>query len=885
MASRQDAIPRFLPYEFGADGCGRLRGAAFRAEARAGTRVSRRASGSREVSDAGDGTMVLVGMTVRSGPPMRVPLRSLVCEARLLAAVAGLLPLIARAGDGFDCADVRPSMAAVLREMVHPCETADIAARIERCVEAGLAVQEADALARLRLGYAKRRQGLEKICSELVSRLRWDGAERGGLLLPLFLDALERSLASCSVRAMSRAVCEMAALFSAETDGPGSVPLPSGDGPAAVPLPLLDVRLRAALRTLAAQVRVLRTPRESIAQFIAHAVHGLPDRSLGTLAVAAAQADGTMRIAFSAETFPRAAPDDDGLARYLPKLLFLVAADTIRDRLRNHVMTVAGAMRAEIEAGGDADAALRLAWGRCRHAMEQMQTRVIVAAGVSLPDTLAAMSNHELGCFRALTASLDLPDGKTRNSAWREAYACRIADSDEAMQAGAQRLLQLLRLRGVGVDALLRALRDLVDIVHARNMRSESMGLLDVDIWSDEATRAQADAILARATARTAWDHAITVLTGPAAPLVMRALRAAHGGMARGQRRETAFEWPSTGRAHGWRLRIAIVWLEAVHAALWRRWMLLADVSPWTALQPTQPQLTPSQLIISQSSAPPAWQGCPPDRWSPMLRMALAGEFGVLLPARPALSPVVLGMNVEYAFLHACAVLSARLFETGKRAPRFVRHAIHAGGGPGGAGRTLLVCRDFLADALERVCLSFGIGGVNAQGLAVRAGLSPWAGVEGGRDIAVRQVLRALLLLAGPRDARRLTALLNRVLVQPVRCVLAMMGRDAPICVGDERAYLPRDSGSQIHVDVTRLPDGAYRFDVAVCFEQLRCVEVDEPRGGRRRIPLDPRVSRVCASYAVQAAPGFSRFSYLIGSAGFRYRLIAREPASAVAPR
>ncbi|OZI37815.1 hypothetical protein CAL29_05410 [Bordetella genomosp. 10] len=666
-------------------------------------------------------------------------MRSYVCEARLLAAIAGLLPSIARAADGFDCADVRPSMAAVLREMLHPCETADIAARIERCVEAGLAVQEVDALARLRLGYAKRRQGLERICSDLVSRLCWDGAERGGLLLPLFLDALARSLESCSVRAISRAACEMAALFSAETDGPESVPLPSRDGSASVPL--------------------------------------------------------------------------------------------------------------------------------------------------SLPDTLAAMSDHELSCFRAVTASLELPDWKTRNSAWREAYACRIADSDEAMQAGAQRLLQLLRLRGVGVDALLRALRDLVDIVHARNTRSESMGLLDVDIWSDEAIRARADAILARATAQTAWDHAITVLTGPAAPLVMRALRAAHGGMARGQGQETAFEWPSAGRAHGWRLRIAIVWLEAVHAALWRRWMLLADVSPWTVLQPTQPQPAQSQLTIPQSSAPPAWQGCPPDRWPPMLRMALAGEFGVLLPARPALPPVVLGMNVEQAFLHACSVLSARLFETGKRAPRFVRHAIDAGGGPGGAGRTLLVCRDFLADALERVCLSFGIGGVNAQGLAVRAGLSPWAGVEGGRDIAVRQALRALLLLAGPRDARRLTALLNRVLAQPVRCVLAMMGRDAPICVGDERAYLPRDSGSQIHVDVTRLPDGAYRFDVAVCFEQLRCVEVDEPCGGRRRIPLDPRVSRVCASYAVQAAPGFSRFSYLLGSAGFRYRLIAREPSIAVAPR
>jgi len=957
--SGQDTIPRSLPYEFGAGGFGVLGGAAFRAGTRGGTRLQRRAFGARTTVGQDEETIESIGMVAHTGPPTRVPLRSYVYEARLLEAVANLLPMIAQ-GDGvFGSADVRPLMATLLRVMLNPREAGTIAARIQRCVQACLAAQEVDALARLRQGYAKSRKRLEDAGRQLVQRWRWEGGERSQRLLPLFLSALDASLEHCAARAMSRALCEVAELFAVEASAPGVEPLPTS-----------RARLHAALRIQAEHVQVLKASRESIAQFIGRAVQCLPDMALGTLAGAAAQACD-MREIVSVQPFLHAPADDGGLARHLPKLLFLAAADAVRDRLKARVITVAGAMRAEIDAGGDAAAALRLAWGRCRHAMELMQTHAICAAGVSLPDigmlmadllrlggnslepgllyriyeglpqALAArddavprrllslalqraqdvarkaplpnpdngnraqgwaqlrelsflrdmsndavagsapprmraalrrarsvvphdslddvmtMSDHEFGCFYAAAMGLELFGWRTRARAWREGYARRIAVADEAVRAGAQRLLQLLRLPRVGVDAVLRALRDLAEIVHARNTRSEALGLLATDLWRDEATRAHADALLAQATVQTGWDHAVAALTGPAASLAMRALLAAHGGVARG--RETGFEWPSAGRGRVWRLRTAIVWLEAVHAALWHRWMRLAGVSEWAA-----PQL----------GAPPGWSGGTPDRWPAILRTALAGEFGILLAEQPAVSPAVLGLGVERAFLHACSVLPARLFETGKRASRCVRHAVT---GLDGSETAMQVCRDFLADVLERVCLSFGLSGVSAQGQALRAELSPWAGVEGGREVAVTQALQALLLLAGARDARRLTMLLNRILVQPVWRVLAMVGRDAPLSMGDARAFLPQDSNSQIHVDVVRLPDGAYRLDVAVCFEQLRCVDVEEPLGGRLRVALDPHVSRVCVTYAVQADPGFANFSYLIGSAGFRYRLVAQE--------
>ncbi|OWT72727.1 MULTISPECIES: hypothetical protein [unclassified Achromobacter] len=900
-------------------------------------------------------------MRVRAGPPTRVPLRSYVYEARLLEAVAGLLPMIAQGNGVFSSADVRPLLATLLRVMLNPREAGTIAARVQRCVQACLAAQEVDDLVRLRQGYASSRKRLEDAGRQLVERWRWEGGERGQRLLSLFLGALDAGLEHCAARAMSRSLCEVAELFAAETLCPGVEPLPTS-----------RARLHAALRVQAGHVQVLKASRESITQFIGRAVQCLPDMALGALAGAAAQA-GNIQAMAAVQPSVHAPSDDGGLARHLPKLLFLAAADTVRDRLKARVITVAGAMRAEIDAGGDAAAALRLAWGRCRHALELMQTHAIRAAGVSLPDigmlmadllrlggnslepgllyriyeglpqALAArddavprrllllalqraqevarkaplpdpdngnraqgwsqlrelsflrdmsndtvsgnapprmraalrrarggvsldsldgvmtMSDHEFGCFYAAAMGLELFGWRTRTRAWREGYAQRIAVADEAVRAGAQRLLQLLRLPQVGVDALLRALRDLAEIVHARNTRSEALGLLATDLWRDETTRAHADALLAQATAQTGWDHAVAALAGPAAALAMRGLLAARGGIAQG--RETAFEWPCAGRGRAWRLRTAIVWLEAIHAALWHRWMRLAGVSEWAA-----PQLP----------APPGWSGATPQRWPAMLRAALAGEFGVLLAERPALPPTVLGVGVERAFLHACSVLPARLFATGKRASRCVRYVVT---GRDGNEMVVQVCRDFLADVLDRVCLSFGISGVNAQGLALRTELSPWAGVEGGRDVAVTQAVQALLLLAGPRDARRLTMLLNRILVQPVWRVLAMAGRDAPFSMGDARAWLPQDSSSQIHVDVVRMPDGAYRLDVAVCFEQLRCVDVEDTQGGRRRMELDPHVSRVCVTYAVQAEPGFVNFSYLIGSAGFRYRLIARDPA------
>ncbi|MFC4275313.1 hypothetical protein [Achromobacter aloeverae] len=921
--------------------------------------MSRRASGSRRKSGMGDGAVDALGLVAaQAGPPTRVPLRAYVHEVRLLEVVASLLPSIARAHDAAGVVvDVRPLMTALLRVTLNPREAGDIAARIQRCVTACLAAQEVDGLALLRLGYTRHRKLLEDAGRGLSARWGADGAAHGGMLLSLFLRALDAGLEQCAARAMSRAVCEMAELFAAEAGYPGMDPLP-----------MSHARLQAVLRVQAEHVQVLKAPRESIAQFIGRAVQCLPDTALGALAGAAAQACD-MQAVTTLQPFLYAARDDGGLARHLPKLLFLAAADTVRDRLKARVITVAGAMRAEIDAGGDAAAALRLAWGRCRHALDQMQARVIGAAGVVLPDigmlmadllrlggnslepgllyriyeglpqalaarddvaprrllllalqrarevacgaplpnprngdrarawsqlrelaflrdmsdeadgmhasprmraalrrarsavpldsldAVLAMSDHELGCFHSAAIGLELFGYRTRARAWNEGYARRIAMSDEALRAGARRLLQLLRLPQVGVDALLRALRDLAEIVHARNTRSESLGLLATEVWRDETTRSQADAILAQIAARTTWDHAVAAMTGPAARLALRALAAAHAGLVRG--RETAFEWPSAGRGRVWRLRTAIVWLEAVHAALWQRWMRLAGISEWAA-----PRL----------AAPPGWSGSSPDHWPALARSALAGEFGVLLPVRPALPPVVLGQGVERAFLYACSVLSARLFQTGPRAPRFVRHAVKD---DDGAQTTLRVCRDFMADALERICLSFSISGVNAQGAALRFGLSPWDGVEGGRDSAVTQALQALVLLAGPRDARRLTVLLNRVLAQPVWRVLAMVGRDAPLCLGDDRAYLPQDSSSQIHVDAARLPDGAYRLDVAVCFEQLRGIDVDDPHRGRRRVALDPHVSRVCATYAVQADPGFTNFSYLIGSAGFRYQLIA----------
>ncbi|ALM86435.1 hypothetical protein ASB57_28995 [Bordetella sp. N] len=898
-------------------------------------------------------------MMARTGPPTRLPLRSYVYEARLLEAVAGLLPLIGQADTVFSSADVRPLMATLLRVMLNPRESGDIAARIRRCVAACLAAQDVDTLVRLRQGYVRNHGQLEDAGRQLLARWNWSGAERGELLLPAFLGALDASLEDCAAHAMSRALCELAELFAAEAGGAGTPRLP-----------MSCARVHNALRIHAGHVQVLKGARESIAQFIGRAVRCLPDLALGTLAGAAAQA-GDMRALAPAQPFRQALTDDGGLARHLPKLLFLAAADAVRDRLKACVITVAGAMRAEIDAGGDAAAALRLAWGRCCYVMEQMQTGAIVAAGVCLPDIgtlmadllrlggnslepgllyriyeglphalaarddamprrllllalqraqdvarkaplpnpangdrglawsqlrelaflrdmsceaaggaasprmqavlrrargkvpldslddLMTMSDHEFGCFHDAAMGLELFGWRTRARAWREGYARRIALSDEALRAGARRLLQLLRLPRVGVDVLLGALRDLAEIVHARNTRSEALGLLGIDVWCDEATRAQADAILAQATAHTEWEHAVAALAGPAAPLAMRGLLAAHGGVARG--REPTLEWPSAGRSRAWRLRTAIVWLEAVHAALWQRWLRLAGASEWAA-----PRL----------AAPPGWRGNTPDRWPDLLRTALAGEFGVLLAVRPALPAAVLGLGAERAFLHACAALPARLSAAGARASRCVRHVVT---GPDGGTTVLRVCRDFLTDVLDRVCLSFGISGVNAQGLALRTELSPWAGVEGGRDVAVTQALQALLLLAGPRDARRLTLLLNRILVQPVWRALAMVGRDSPISMGDRRAYLPQDSGSQIHVDVVRLPDGAYRLDVAVCFEQLRSIDVEEGRDERRRVALDPRVSRVCVTYAVQVAPGFGSFSYLVGSAGLRYRLIARE--------
>ncbi len=893
-------------------------------------------------------------MATQAGPPARVHLRSYVHEARLLEAVAGVLPLIARTDQVLSCADVRPLMMTLLRVTMSARDCGGVEERIQRCVQACVAALEADALALLTRGYASNRNALEDAGRQLATRWRWVGGERPRRLLPVFLTAMDASLEACAALAMSRALCEVGELFAAEAAETAA--------PGMAPLPMSRVRLHGLLSLLAAQVEVLKGPRESIAHFVGRAVGCLPDLALGSLAEAAGRARN-LQAAGNVPSSLRPA-DDSGLARHLPKLLFLASAEAVRERLKAHVLTAAGAMRAEIDAGGDPVAALRLAWGRTRHAMEQLQTHAISAAGISVPDIgmlmgdllrlggnslepgllyriyqglpqalaarddaaphrqlaialqraqamasrsplprpergdrahawsrlrelafvhdmagatparlsaalkrmraelslasldgVAAMSDEEFGCFHAAAIGLDLFDRQCRARSWREGYARRIAVSDDAVRAGAQRLVQLLRLPQGGVDGVLRALRDLAEIVHARNTRSEALGSLAPDVWREAATRAHADAVLGQAMARTGRDHTAAALAGAAAPLAMRALMAAHAAVSRG--REAAFEWPAAGRGRVWRLRTAMVWLEAAHAALARQWMLLAGVPEWA---------------VPRAPMAPAWSGCALESWPAGMRKALAGDFGVLLASETARVPAVLGTGVERAFLHACAVLPARLFETGKRAPRCERYLVK---GQDGVGTALRVCRDFLTDVRDEVCVSFSLGGISAQGVALRSELSPWDGVDGGRDLAVAQALQALLRLAGPRDARRLTVLLNRILERPVWRVLAMLGRDAPICMDDRRAFLPQDSQSQIHVDVVRLPEGAYRLDVAVCFEQLRCVDVDLP-DGRHRVALDPRVSRVCVSYAVRAERGMTGFSYLIGSASFRYRLIAR---------
>jgi hypothetical protein len=183
------------------------------------------------------------------------------------------------------------------------------------------------------------------------------------------------------------------------------------------------------------------------------------------------------------------------------------------------------------------------------------------------------------------------------------------------------------------------------------------------------------------------------------------------------------------------------------------------------------------------------------------------------------------------------------------------------------------VSKAFVCDAIERSCVSFCASGVAADGRVAHAQLKAETTDKEERAHAVDAALAALAGLAGIRDAGKLTGLLNQCLCTPMLLVLHESGESSPLRLPNGRPVIPGGSG-KVHVDLVRLPIGAYHLDVSITCHSLSVDSWRDRDGEMQPLRLDRRNSRLSMRYSIRVSPCMKTIEYVKGSASFTYRFV-----------